>query len=522
MAHGGQELRLHLRRLERLVAGGGQRAGRAGALDEEADRHADGGEQLAQLLVGLLELVAVELHRAEAAVAGHDRQADGARETVRGDRRRARRGGARHQRLGPHRLAGVRHAHRQVLERELADLRRVAAVRAVAPARDRRQLARVLVGQPQRADLPAEVGAERLEEQRRGLLDARGLREHAGDVVARAEQLLAARLLGDVLELDEELGRPAAVVGQRGGVDEHPARLALAGDDPALRLVGADLAGQHALEQPLAHAPLLGMDGLGERALEQLGLGAPQQLAERGVDEAEAPVGADHRHPGRRVVERVHEALRRLGHADRAGAVRLAGEVGEGELDDVQRLFAAELLGGGVAQQRAALEVVRGDRDGRGLEQAAQALQRLELGAQLELDPRGLRELLEHRGLPALPVARLDVGDGQHPDRAAGERERDAGVGEHLAGLDGREALGPLVLAGVVDDDRTRRAHQARQLSGADVGQRLLLGAGHHRHRRVEHVRGQRGEPLEDGVLPLARAGHGGPIGSPSHRVEGT
>ena len=124
----------------------------------------------------------------------------------------------------------------------------------------------------------------------------------------------------------------------------------LAGDDPALRLVGADLAGQHALEQPLAHAPLLGMDGLGERALEQLGLGAPQQLAERGVDEAEAPVGADHRHPGRRVVERVHEALRRLGHADRAGAVRLAGEVGEGELDDVQRLVAAELLGGGVAQ----------------------------------------------------------------------------------------------------------------------------------------------------------------------------
>jgi len=131
-------------------------------------------------------------------------------------------------RFGPDRLAGVRHPHGQVLERELADRREVALVGAVAPARDRRQLARLLVGQPQGADLPAEVGAERLEQQRRGLLDARRLREHPRDVVARAEQLLAARLLRDVLELDEELGRPAVAVGQRGGVDEHPARLALA------------------------------------------------------------------------------------------------------------------------------------------------------------------------------------------------------------------------------------------------------------------------------------------------------
>jgi hypothetical protein len=218
----------------------------------------------------------------------------------------------------------------------------------------------------------------------------------------------------------------------------------------------------------------------------------------------------------------VHEALRRLGHADRAGAVRLAREVGEGELEDVQRRVGAESLGGRVAQQGAALEVVRGDRDGRGLEQPAQALQLLELGAQLELGPRGLRELLEHHGLPALPVARLDVGDGQHPGRSAGQRERDAGVGQHLARLDGREALGLLLLAGVVDDQRPRCAHQARQLGGADVGQRLLLCAGHHRHRRVEQVRGQGGQPLEDGVLPLARAGHIGPIGSRSRRVEGT
>ena len=185
VAHVGQELRLQLRSPRAPRRGRRRARRRAGALDEEADRRADGGQQLAQLLVGLLELVAVELHRAEAAVAGHDRQADRAGQPGRGDRRRARRGGARHQRLGPHRLAGVRHAHRQVLERELADRRQLAVVRAVAPARDRRQLARLLVGQPQRADLPAEVGAERLEQQRRRLLDGRGLREHARDVVAR-------------------------------------------------------------------------------------------------------------------------------------------------------------------------------------------------------------------------------------------------------------------------------------------------------------------------------------------------
>ena len=176
-------------------------------------------------------------------------------------------GGAGHQRLGPHRLAGARHAHRQVVGLERAGSPGQLAVEgAMAPARRRPQLAGHRVGEPQRADLPAEVRAERLEQQRRGLTRRRGLREHARDVVAGGQQLLAARLLGDVLELDEELGRPAVGVAQRGRVDEHPARLAAA-DEAALGLVRADLAGEHALEQLLARRPLLGVDGVGERQL---------------------------------------------------------------------------------------------------------------------------------------------------------------------------------------------------------------------------------------------------------------
>ncbi len=356
VAHVGEELRLQRGRLERLVARRGQRERRALALDEEPDRHPDGGQQLAQLLVGLLELAAVELHRAEAVLAADDRQADRARQPGRGDRDRALGGGARHQRLGPHRVAGVRDAHRQVLERERRGVgRQLTLEGAVAPGRGGLQLAALVVGQPQRPDLPAEVAAERLEQQRRRLLDGRRLGEHARDVVAGAQQLLAARLLRDVLELHEELGRPAAGVGQRRGVDEHPARLPVARQQPALRLVGADLAREHALEQALARGPLVGVDGLGQRHPQELRLAAAGELAQRGVDLGEAPVGADHRHPGRGV----HEGQRgrgvaALGH-DAADRVRLSRLVEEGERDGV---LVAHALGRGVGEQQVALEVL--------------------------------------------------------------------------------------------------------------------------------------------------------------------
>ena len=513
MAHVGEELRLHGGRLERLVARGGELEDGLGALDEEADRQPDRGQQLAQLLVGLVELAAVELDRAEAVLAGADRQADGAGEPRGGDRDRAVGGGARHQRLGPHRVAGVGHAHRQVLERERRGARRgqLALERAVAPGRGGLQLAALVVGQPQRADLPAEVAAERLEQQRRRLLDGRRLREHARRVVAGAQQLLAAGLLGDVLELDEELGGPALGVGQGGRVDEHPARLAAVREQPALRLVRADLAGQHALEQPLARRPLLGVDGVGERQPEQLLLAAAGQVAERGVDLAEAPVGADHRHPGRRVLERADEALLRLAQrglgvlalgdvgGDAADAVGLAGLVGERELDravddalaaqlepllELDRLAGrdhrllegaqalrgdAEALGRLVVEEEAPLEVPRVDRRGAVVHQAAEAVvgalevglglpARLDVGAHLDLGHHRLREVLEDRDLLGLPGARRVAGDAQRPEHvAAGQPQRDAGVGEHLAGLDDREALGQLVLARVVDDQRLRR-----------------------------------------------------------------
>ena len=254
---------------------------------------------------GSLELVAVELHRAEAAVAGDDRQADGAREPGRGDRRRARRGGARHQRLGPHRLAGVRHAHRQVLERE-----RRRPSRAASPLNARwrqlaagRQLARVR-RRPATACRPASRGWRRAPR----AAAARPARRVAACASTRVTSWRAASSCWpracSVMSWNwtkNSVGQPSSSVSavaltsiQRGSP--------LAGDDPALRLVGADLAGQHALEQALARRPLLGMDGVGERAAGAAAASVrPGQLAERGVDLAEAPVGADHRHAGRRV-----------------------------------------------------------------------------------------------------------------------------------------------------------------------------------------------------------------------------
>ena len=90
----------------------------AAALDEEADRQPDGGQQLAQLA-----------RRARRARGSRTRSRRGSprrcgsagrrrRTAPRRDRDRAIGDRARHQRLGPHRIAGVGHAHGQVLERE--------------------------------------------------------------------------------------------------------------------------------------------------------------------------------------------------------------------------------------------------------------------------------------------------------------------------------------------------------------------------------------------------------------------
>ena len=67
-----------------------------------------------------------------------------------------------------------------------------------------------------------------------------------------------------------------------------------------------------------------------------------------------------------------------------------------------------------------------------------------------------------------------------------------------------------------------RLAGLAAKVLGAPMA--IVTGDEHQTLAQVgsaEHLRGQRGEPLEGGVLSLARAGHGVPIGSPSHRVEG-
>ena len=73
---------------------------------------------------------------------------------------------------------------------------------------------------------------------------------------ALANAILAGTLLQPLGRVrGDEAGQRAEVIGERGrvpgGVDEHPARRAVAADEATLGLVRADLAGEHPLDQPV-------------------------------------------------------------------------------------------------------------------------------------------------------------------------------------------------------------------------------------------------------------------------------
>ena len=188
-----------------------------------------------------------------------------------------------------------------------------------------------------------------------------------------------------------------------------------------------------------------------------------------------------------------------------------------------------------VVEQQAALEVLGVDRRRAVVHQAAEAVvgalevglglpARLDVGAHLDLGHHRLREVLEDRDLLGLPGARRVVGDAQRAEHeAAGEPQRDAGVGERLAGLHDREVLGQVVLARVVDDQRLRRGHDVlaervldRRAAGLgevgrpDAAERVqvrVVEQRHHRDRRADERGGEVREPVEGVGLLIRRAG---------------
>ena len=110
--------------------------------------------------------------------------------------------------------------------------------------------------------------------------------------------------LGEVLDLAEEAQVPPVLVVQQGGADEQveagpvgppAAPLDLEGGLGALAGRGPAQVGQDRV--------VPGLGQVGDGAVQQLGLGAAQELAQGTVDAQEAAVQADQRHPDGGLVE---------------------------------------------------------------------------------------------------------------------------------------------------------------------------------------------------------------------------
>jgi hypothetical protein len=142
-------------------------------------------------------------------------------------------------------------------------------------------------------------------------------------LVGELRLLLLAR--GDVLDLGDQVNDAPLLVADGGHVDRCPdvvparVQAALLGAE-AIAVALDDLA--HRLD---AVGDVVGVGDLRESPAEQLGRLVAQQLAERGVDAGELPVGRDQGHADPVVLERAAEALLGL----------LQGELGVDPLADV-------------------------------------------------------------------------------------------------------------------------------------------------------------------------------------------
>ena len=134
----------------------------------------------------------------------------------------------------------------------------------------------------------------------------RGTGDHRAQAGLAGAQLAGRPVaLGQVLDLAEEALRLAVGAVQQGGADEQVEAGAVGPPAAPLDLEGGllgALGGRHAA-QVGQHRVLPGLGQVGDGAVQELGLGAAEELAEGAVDAQEAAVQADQRHPDGGLVE---------------------------------------------------------------------------------------------------------------------------------------------------------------------------------------------------------------------------
>ena len=125
-----------------------------------------------------------------------------------------------------------------------------------------------------------------------------------------AQLLLQLAALGEVLDLADEVQRPAVLVGRQRDRQQRPDHAPVGVDVALVHLVGRAPAGEHVVDEREVGVEVVGVREVLERELQQLLLGVADELAQRLVDVEPLALEPDQRHADRRVVERGAELLR--------------------------------------------------------------------------------------------------------------------------------------------------------------------------------------------------------------------
>ena len=307
VAHVGEEIGLGATGLLRGLLGDPQRVFGLLALDELAELAAEGLDDVDEVLVLGDGARGEDLDHAEDGVVDDDGAREGGEDPVlpRGlapvEHGRVREG------LCPQGLAGLPDAAEEPLaapeQGRLRDAHRgVEARRVAAPGRRAAEARVVRRLEPDRGDLPAEVGAEREDEAGSGILHGLRVGEDLRDRLLRRRPPLLAAPLGDV----PEQGCHEAALADDDGAERHLQRDLAAVLPPALDLDSLD-----------------GVVGLGDRR-------RPATVVVRDWQERDQAADLDAEHLGRRVAEhllrRAIEGLDASLFVDRHDAVDCAVE----------------------------------------------------------------------------------------------------------------------------------------------------------------------------------------------------
>ena len=130
----------------------------------------------------------------------------------------------------------------------------------------------------------------------------RGLCDRTKALLADTQGRLGANPVGDVLDLVDEVMRPAGLQPDQGAADLRPDHPSVFADVTLVRLIGLDFSREHLSDLQAVHVAILGMgDGL-HVAAQQLAFGVADDLAQRGVDSQPPAVRRDQGGAHRRVV----------------------------------------------------------------------------------------------------------------------------------------------------------------------------------------------------------------------------